>query len=163
MLTNSPSTTSSHSPEDIFPNEPNAAASSFSTSRTAQNMDVEQNAPELPGDGNGKVTEYEAPSSSSGEKDADGPSSSMAEATCRPTVQNPVSGTEICEGESETMERAIITTHISAQKMHDPDVEKFRSREGGDQGKFGGIHVMIEQVVEVELNMDRLSSAVALG
>lgn len=126
-------------------------------------MNVEQNAPELPGDENGKVTECEASSSSSEEKDVDGPSSSMSEATGGPTVQNPVSSTEICEDESETTERAIITTHISAQKMHDHDIEKFKTHEGRDQGKFGGIHVMIEQVVEFELSVERLSPAAASG
>jgi len=150
--------------ENIVANELDVAASSFSTFQTPQNVDVEMHAPDLCANENGKVTEskLEEPSSSLEAKGAYAPSSAMSEATnlrlsCDAMVQNPASSVKICEEESETTQRAIITTHISAQKMHDPDVDKFEplggNHEGDETGKFGGIHVMIEQVVVIELNI----------
>jgi hypothetical protein len=153
--------------ENVVANESNGAASSISTFRTAQIVDAEMNAPELPADEDGKVTEskFEAPTSSTEGDDVDGRARSMSEVanlplTYEPTVHHPIPSIEICEDESETTERAIITTHISAQKMYDFDFSPFGGQyEDDGTGKLGGIHVMIEQVVEIELNMGRLSPA----
>ncbi|KAE9366826.1 hypothetical protein N431DRAFT_515443 [Stipitochalara longipes BDJ] len=67
------------------------------------------------------------------------------------------------ETDAERIGRAIITTHISAQKMHDADSDGAFRHHAGDsfhdidaegKMKLGGIRVMIEQVVEVEYESD---------
>jgi hypothetical protein len=67
------------------------------------------------------------------------------------------------ETEAESIGRAIITTHISAQKMHDADFDgcvrlnqgdSFLDIDAAGKMKLGGIRVMIEQVVEVEYESD---------
>jgi hypothetical protein len=180
-----PSTTiTSRSPDEIRVDESNAAAApTFSSSETAQNVDIERNQHELVLDQNGKVTQIrvERAPSDAGDKDSEiGVSSTHVEHL--PTIQTPpnlliteeaaFSDEEFCDGEVEGVDeeredsdveslgRAIITTHISAQKMDNSIVDKFSRNDSpedflyGVDAKLGGIRVMIEQVVEVEYESD---------
>ncbi len=141
----------------------------------AQNMYVETNTPELIVDENGKVSEMMTETTSSSVK-AEHIKTTSGSDTLSPLNAQPshYRNSQILfsnsnpdmsddEGEEEdrggTAEKAIITTHISAQRMHDPEfTEEFKTlygdrldNEGG--GKLGGIRVVIEQVFEVEIDV----------
>jgi hypothetical protein len=175
-------TITSFSPEEIMANVSNAAAPSFSSAQTVQNMDTDIANRELTVDENGKVTETKVgkKGSEADVKDIEnGFSLSHREfSPVTPTPPNSLIREEICfssatlydkgeivdsdaeqeESEAERLGRAIITTHISAQKMHSRDLhhsgDLFDDRDAEGKEKFGGIRVMIEQVVEVEYESD---------
>jgi hypothetical protein len=176
----------SRSPEEAMVDGSNAAAPSFSSSQTAQNTNAEVIQRELVIDQNGKVTETKVQKASSvAEKKNIENELNLAHFEFSPTVPPPPNslstdemffpGADLSEGEvedhdeereeseTESLGRAIITTHISAQKMHNTDFhESFRHHPGDifhdvdteGKDKLGGIRVMIEQVVEVEYESD---------
>jgi hypothetical protein len=175
-------TITSFSPEEIMVNESNAAAPSFSSSQTAQNIYAETIHRELTIDENGKVTETKGDKKASEAEAKDienGFSLSHLELSAMsPTPPNSLireescfSGADLCddsevvhndqeqvETEAERLGRAIITTHISAQKIHNRELNHHGDLcydwDAEGKEKFGGIRVMIEQVVEVEYESD---------
>lgn len=174
-----PSTTSTS--RDVRVHEPTPAALSFSSSQTAQNVDFECLHQELVIDENGKFTEAEVERGfcAAGDKDIENTLSST-HLKVSPTIQTPfeslnieeacppspelfddenVGADEREESDVESLGRAIITTHISAQKMDDWTLGKHSRHHSGDilsnvDAKFGGIRVLIEQMVEVEYESD---------
>lgn len=164
-------------------NESNAAQLSFSSSQTAQSIHAEMVRHELAGNQNGQVAEINGRKMASAVKGEDFENEpSLAPLEFSPNPPNSLSADEISfpkagpsdngfeghdEGQedsgTESLGRAIITTHISAQKMRDPDFDESFKQHPGDffydvdaEGKveLGGIRVMIEQVVEVEYESD---------
>jgi hypothetical protein len=178
------STSTSHFPEDIMVNETNTAAPSFFSSEAAQNIHPEADYRELIIDHNGKVAEVTIVKTSSATKEKhneNGFELSYAEYSSI-TVTPPISlntdgacfpgANWCCDEEHEWIEtdslgRATITTHISAQKMQDfNNCDSFRSLPGDfcfdidtpKEADLRGIRVMIEQVMEVEYESDKGTS-----
>jgi hypothetical protein len=161
-------------------NETNAVAPSFFSSETVQHIHPETDYRELVIDHNGKVTEVTMVKTSSATKekyDEDGFELSHVE--CFSTAVTPpnslntdgacFSRADWCADEehewsgTESLGRAIITTHISAQEMKDyKDNDSFQNLPGyfrcdidpENEADLEGIRVMIEQVMEVEYETD---------
>jgi len=167
-----------------------AEVPSFSSSQTAQNTQSERVPRELAIDENGKITEVKVRRESSAMEtkelenelglDAEfspisptPPNSLSTDATyfSEPNLsvdglEDEVEGQEQQqeeETEAENIGRAIITTHISAQKMHEADFDgsfrhhardSLRGIDAEEKMKLGGIRIMVEQVVEVEYESD---------
>ncbi|PMD33873.1 hypothetical protein L207DRAFT_147648 [Hyaloscypha variabilis F] len=185
------SASTSCSPEEAMVDESSVAAPSFSSSQTAQNMHAEVSHRELVMDQNGKIIEVEVQREATAEGATDVEDElSLQFSPTSPKPPNSLSTDKFCfsgldlkddgfededddeeppeqqqqqEIEAESIGRAIITTHISAQKMHDADFDGcFRLNQGDSfldidaagKMKLGGIRVMIEQVVEVEYESD---------
>lgn len=170
-------------------NESNVAMPSFSTSQTTQNIHAETIRRDLDIDQNGKITEIKVQRASYAVEEKDIKYElSLAQLEffrTAPTLPNSLSLGESCfpsadlrgdevevddeeqeDSETKSLGRAIITTHISAQKMHDSDHDDSFRHHPGDffydvdaEGmvKLGGIRVMIEQVFQVEYESDNRS------
>lgn len=175
-LKSSCSTTNLHSPQDIMVNESSIPPPPFTSSQTVHNLDAKSNTPELCVDENGKVSEIKLKTPSPMEAKHVDPQSTSALFMLSPTDPkhphgktsqipfsslNPnISGEE---GEEEdnsgTTERAIITTHISAQKKYDDTELQEELKASGEkldnegEGRLGGIRVVVEQVYEVEIDV----------
>jgi hypothetical protein len=188
-LNGPPSTNASHPPEDVVVNESNVATPSFSSFQTTQNIHAETIHRDLAIDQNCKITEIKVQRVNSAVEEKDIKYElSLAQLgffQTAPTPPNSLSLGEICfpsadmsgdevedddegqkDSETKSLGRAIITTHISAQKMHDSDHDDSFRHHPGDffynvdaEGmvKLGGIWVMIEQVFEVEYETDNRS------
>lgn len=174
------STSTSPFPEDIMVNETNAAATSFFSFETVHNIHPETDYRELVIDHNGKVTEVTRVKTSSAIKEKyneDGFELSHAEYTSTAVIppnslntDGPCfSKADWCDdeehqrSETESLGRAIITTHISAQEMQDyNDNDSFRTPPGDfrydidteNEADLGGIRVMTVQVMEIEYESD---------
>jgi hypothetical protein len=161
-------------------NETNAAAPSFLSSETVQNIHPETDYRELVIDHNGKVAEVAmVKTSSATEEKYTEEGFELSNAECSSTAATPpnslnIDGTcfsradwrddeEHERSETESLGRAIITTHISAQAMQDyNDNDYFRGHPGGfrhdidveNEANLGGIRVMIEQMMEVGYELD---------
>jgi hypothetical protein len=163
-------------------NESNVATPSFSSSQTTQNIHAETIRRDLAIDQNGKITETKVQRANSAVEEKHikcelslarlkffrtvptPPNSPILDEICFPSAA--LSGDEVedddeeqKDSETKSLGRAIITTHISAQKMQDSDHDDSLRHHPGDffynvdaEGmvKLGGIRVMIEQVFEVE-------------
>jgi hypothetical protein len=183
------STNTSHPPEEAVVNESNVATPSFSTSQTTQNILAETIRRDLAIDQNGKITGIKVQRANYAVEEKDIKYElSLAQLEffrTAPTLPNSLSLGESCfpsadlsgdevevddeeqeDSETKSLGRAIITTHISAQKMHDSDHDDSFRHHPGDffydvdaEGmvKLGGIRVMIEQVFEVEYESDNRS------
>lgn len=175
-LNGPPSTKTSHPPEDAVVNESNVATPSFSSSQTTQNIHTETIRRDLAIDQNGKITETKAQRANSAVEEKHikcelslarleffrtvptPPNSPSLDEICFPSAA--LSGDEVedddeeqKDSETKSLGRAIITTHISAQKMHDSEHHPgdfFYNVDAEGMVKLGGIRVMIEQVFEVE-------------
>jgi hypothetical protein len=167
-------------------NESNAAVPSFSSSQTAQSVHAEGTYPGFVVNQNGKVVEIKAQRTTPAVEEKDVKQDlSLTQLECSRTIQNPpnsLGSGEICfqgadwsedevehdderqeDSEIGSLGRAIITTHISAQKMyHSEQGESFRRYsedffygvDAEGMAKLDGIRVMIEQVIEVEYESD---------
>lgn len=161
-------------------NETHAAAPSFFSSETVHNIHPETDYRELVIDHNGKVAEATMVKMSSATKEKyneDGFEVSHAECSSKAvTPPNSLNTDGACFSradwrddeehewsETESLGRAIITTHISAQEMQDyNDNDSFQNPAGDfrcdidteNEAYLEGIRVMIEQVMEVEYESD---------
>jgi hypothetical protein len=157
-----PNTTTSHSPGDVVANESNVGIQSFSTAQAAQNTGFETNLCELTVHENGKVSEAKIEAKYNTAILLSKPANPGSLHNSLVSTSESIMKPDICGEEEEDRggpaKRAIITTHISAQNMRDPDRDGEYKNNYGEQvdndreRKLGGIWVLVERVVEIEID-----------